>query len=257
MTRSLSYLFLLFFTGVPVAAAEWRGITPGSSTRADVVRELGECPAEASQCEFNLPEEDVYITFSGAKTCADGPEGTVLLIERELVNYQAFVDLKLDRRRFKKFDPTWPRKIGYQGYLDDKAGLLLKAFENKIFVIAHIPALTARKVCPTYYRKPRELIEVWVEHAPPVFIDCPKQPLKADKPLILKVWYGRGLSIFLTWTVSGGQILEGQGRRKIVIDTTGLAGQTIEVLVERLDSTMFTSFDRCKVSFEPKEALPR
>lgn len=257
MTRLLSYLFLLAFTCFPIAASDWRGITPGSSTRADVVRELGECPAAAALCEFNLPEEDVYITFSSPKTCGDVPEGTVLLIERDLAKDQSFADLKLDRRQFKKFDPTWPRKIGYQGYLNDKAGLLLKAYENKIFVIAHIPALTARKFCTSYYRKPREFIEVYVQHAPPVFIDCPKQPLKADQPLILKAWYNRGLSIFLTWTVSAGQVLEGQGRRKLVIDPTGLAGKTIEVSIERSDSVMFTSFDRCKVSFEPKEVLPR
>lgn len=239
----------LLFACVPVVAAEWRGIKPGISTRADVVREFGECSATASVCEFNLPDEDVYITFAQAKTCA--AEGVVLLIERELAKEQSFASLNLDRRQFKKFDPTWPRNIGYQGYLDDKAGLLLKAFENKIFQVVYIPELTARKFCPTYYRKPREFIEVYVEHAPIVYIECPKQPVKADQPLILRAQYNRGLSILLSWTVSGGKILDGQLRRKVTIDPTGLAGKTIEVSLERLDSRMFTSFDRCKVSFEP------
>jgi hypothetical protein len=71
MHRLAIYLFLLLFLSSARAADEWHGIKPGSSTRVDVIREFGECLASASYCEFNLPTEDVFITFSGPKSCPD------------------------------------------------------------------------------------------------------------------------------------------------------------------------------------------
>lgn len=252
MHRIPSYLFLLFFASFPVAADEWHGINPGISTRADVIREFGECSLTATVCEFNLPGEDVYITLSGPRACPDVAEGTVLLIERQLVDYQSFAALNLDQRRFKKFDPTWPRRIGYQGYIDNKDGLLLKAFNNKVFQIAYIPVITKRQFCPAYYGNPRQFIETYVEHAPPVSIECPKHALTAGKVLSLKAWYNPGLSILLTWYVDGAKLVSGQGRRKIAVDTNGLEGRTIKISVERADSTGFISADSCKVSFQTK-----
>jgi hypothetical protein len=40
-------------------------------------------------------------------------EGTVLSIDRYLANDQSFASLNLDRRRFRKFDPTLPHKLAY------------------------------------------------------------------------------------------------------------------------------------------------
>ena len=91
-----------------------------------------------------------------------------------------------------------------------------------------------------------------VEHAPLVYVECPKQALTAGEMLSFRAWYNRGLSVLLTWKVEGAKLVDGQGRRKITVDTTGLDGRTIVVSVERNDSIGFTSFDSCKVSFEPK-----
>ena len=253
MYRLVAYFFFLFFVASPVAAEEWHGITPGNSTRNEVIREFGECPAPATRCEFNLPTEDVYVTLSGPKACPDVPQGTVLLIERELVAHQSFASLNFDRRRFKKFDPTWPRRIGYQGYIDDKAGLLLKAFNNNLFQITYIPPLTARKFCSTFYSNPKRFIETYVEHAPTVDIDCPRRLLTVGKPLNLRAEYERGLSIVLTWYLNETEIADGQGRRKITVATSGLEGRTITISVERADSRGFISFDSCKVTFEARE----
>src|SRR5947209_2603048 len=104
------YLCVSMAAVEPVVAESWRGIVPLRSTRQDVVRLLGQCSSQADRCDFGLLDGDVYIVFSGSERCADHiPAGTVLLIERELNSTSGFDELNLDKKRFKTFDPSWPR----------------------------------------------------------------------------------------------------------------------------------------------------
>ena len=248
MFRTLAYLSLIIFVPAPIAAAEWRGIVPGRSTRQDVIREFSQCSDSRQRCEFSLPKEDVYITFSGSAECPGDPsDATVLLIERDLADDATMSSLSLDRRRFKKFDPTSPRHLGYQGYLDERAGLVVKAFNHRVFQIYYFPVAGDRAICPNYYRKPREFAHTYVEHAPLVYLKCPKREVLAGELVRFEAEFIRGLSIALTWVVSAGRIIEGQGRRHMALDTKGLEGQTITVQIERADSTGFISADSCKV----------
>src|ERR1044071_9186112 len=48
-------------------------------------------------------------------------------------NATTFSALQVDKRRFKSFDPSTRRNRGYRGYIDDKAGLLLKSLSGEIF----------------------------------------------------------------------------------------------------------------------------
>src|SRR5687767_1968123 len=244
--RTIAYLFLVLFASTTVFADEWRGIVPGRSTREDVATQFPQCASSPDVCEVTLPDQDVYITFSGPGSCANHTLGTVLRVERELVIPATLVSLNLARNRFKTFDPTRPRRIGYLGYIDDKAGLLLKAFEGRIFQIHHIPVPAQRQFCSTYYRTPRRFIETWVEHAPFVILRCPKVAASAGEALRFEAEYIRGLSILLTWVV-GGKIVGAPGRRQFVLDTTGLEGRTFTVQVARMDSTGFIRADLCAV----------
>jgi hypothetical protein len=204
-----------------------------------------------------LPQEDVYITFSGPDLCQNEvPAGTVLLIERELVDPATLVSLNLDPKRFRKFDPTWPRRIGYQGYLDEKGGLVMKAFNNRVFEIKYFPVAPNRKLCPAYYRNPKAFVETYVEHAPMVYLKCPKNPVLAGEVLHFKAEYNSGLSILLTWNVSAGRMVEGQGRRHMAMDTSGLGGQTISVEISRADSNMFVSHDSCSIKISQPNKNP-
>jgi hypothetical protein len=252
MFRTLTYLSFLILAPAPVAAAEWRGIVPGRSTRQDVIREFSQCSDSSQRCEFSLPKEDVYITFSGSVDCPGDPaDATVLLIERDLADEATLSSLSLKRRRFKKFDPTSPRHLGYQGYLDEKAGLVVKAFNNRVFQVYYFPVQGDRAICPNYYRKPRDFAQTYVEHAPLVYLKCPKTEVLAGELLRFKAEFIRGLSIVLTWVVSAGRIVEGHGRRNMTLDTKGLEGQTITIQIERADSTGFVSADSCKVMISP------
>ena len=248
MFRTLSYLFLIGLAAVPVAAEEWRSLIPGESTREDVVRQFPQCAGSGRHCELALPDEDVFITFSNPESCGYKPiSDTVLLIERELVEPAKLESLNLDRKRFKTFDPTRPRRLGYRGYIDEKTGLALKAFNNQVFQIYYLPLPTSRNVCPAFYRNSRRFLETYLEHAPFVLLQCPKAAVTAGELVRIKAIYNRGLSILLLWEVSAGRIVQGAGRRHMTLDTTGLEGQTVTVRIERADSVQAISSDACKV----------
>jgi hypothetical protein len=236
-----------------VNAEGWRGIVPLRSTRDDVVRLLGQCSDEADHCRFSLPTEDVYIAFSGPEACSSKiPPKTVLLIERELITATSLTALNLDKKRFKTFDPSWPRNIGYKGYIDEKAGLLLKDFNGGIFQIDYIAAAEDRHLCPAYYREPRRFIEVVREHVPLVTVSCPPDTT-AGEPIRFTAYDTlSGLRVAFGWHLSAGKLMDGEGRRQITVDTTGLEGQIIIATVERSDSFGHVAVASCKVHVKSK-----
>ena len=50
-----------------------------------------------------------------------------------------------------------------------------------------------------------------------------------------------------TWTVSAGKIVTGQGTRSIIVDTSGLAGETISVAAEVNDGSGLAAIATCEV----------
>jgi hypothetical protein len=254
---ALACLCLMTVTAAHVKAEGWRGIVPLHSTREDVVRLLGQCSDEVERCVFSLPTEDVYIAFSAREACShELPAGTVLLIERELLTATSLLALNLDKRRFKIFDPSWPRNIGYRGYIDEKAGLILKAFNGGIFQIDYIATAEDRRLCPAYYREPRQFVQVVREHVPVVSVSCPPDTLTAGEPIRFIVQHTlSGLRMTFGWHLSAGKIIDGQGRRQITVDTTGLEGQTIVATVERWDSFGHVVVASCKVQFKANSKL--
>jgi hypothetical protein len=255
MFRTIIYLIATLVAVPTVTAEPWRGIVPLRSTIGEVVRMLGQCSFVAEdRCRFSLPTEDVYIAFSGRESCSHVPAGTVLLIERELINAASFPALNLDKKRFKTFDPSWPRNIGYKGYIDEKAGLILKDFNGGIFQIAYIAAAKDRHLCPTYYREPRQFVQVFREHAPMVSVRCPPATVTAGELIRFTANDTfSGLRVTFAWHLSAGKVIEGQGRRQITVDTTALEGQTIVATVERSDSFGHVAVTSCKVQIEAKQ----
>jgi hypothetical protein len=251
-------LILVFFAFVlaaqEVAAEEWRGLKPLSSTKADVVRLFGECAHEERWCEFTLDNEDVFIEFSTPQTCAGISPGTVLLIQRELQKATTIERLQIDKRRFKSFDPSLPRNQGYRGFINEASGLLFKTFSGEVFEINYIAAKNDWKVCPGYFRRPRELLRVIFPHVPVVTsVGCPETSPITGQKIVIRANYPRtGQRFLLTWEVKDGRILERQGVRRILIDTTGQAGKTIKVTVEINDDSGHTAIGSCTFKVSPK-----
>ena len=203
-----------------------------------------------------LPNEEIYITLSSNERCSESvPIHTVLMIERHLQNGTTLTALGLDKRRFKSFNPWTPQRKEYRAYIDEESGLILKSFQGEIFQINYIPPKNERRVCGGYYQKPKEFVEVTPEHVPYVFIRCPKSPVIAgDKIAITANHAPTGQRNFFLWVSSGGKIIEGQNTKRIILDTTGLNGPTINVTVERHDGMQGRMTDQCVISISPKPA---
>jgi hypothetical protein len=235
------------------AAEEWRGIKPLSSTREDVVREFAACADERDWCEFMLDNEDVEIVFSGAQNCNNLRPGMVLSVQRVLRKATSFEALHVDKRRFTSFDPSPPRNMGYRGFIDEKSGLLLKTFRGQIFQINYIPRKQDWQVCPDYYRKPREFVAVFFPHVLSVnSVVCPtNNPSAGEKVQILANYASTGQRMSLFWVTTAGKIVEGQETKRILLDTTGLAGKSVNVTVEIGDSAQHVATGSCSFNVAP------
>jgi len=247
----LTVLALLIATR-QVAAEEWRGIKPLSSTREDVVRLFGDCSDSGVWCELTVENEDVLIQFSG-QDCLNLRPGTVLSVQRELRNATTFEALSLDKKRFKSFDPSIPRNRGYRGFIDEKSGLLLKTFRGQVFQINYIPRKEEWAACPDYYRKPREFVAAFFPHVLYVYsLSCPSNnPVAGQKVVIVADYPSPGLRMSFFWVTTAGRIVEGQGTKKIVLDTTGLAGKVVTVTFELSEASGHSATASCSFDVAP------
>ena len=237
-----------------VVAEEWRGLVPLKSTRADVVRLFNECNDKESLCEFTSEKEEINIQFSNDESCKSVPFDTVLSIQRDLRNMTTFATLQLDKRRFKSFDPSSPRNLGYRGFIDDDAGLLVKTDREGIFQINYIAAKKDRPACPGYYARPREFVAVVLPHVMMVnSVTCPDSTVIAGEKVPIATTYPpTGQRISLTWESTGGRIIEGPIQRKIFLDTTGLEGKSVTVTVEVNDGFQHTATGSCTFIVAPR-----
>ncbi len=236
-------------TAQQVAAEEWRGIKPLSSTRADVVRMFGECADKVERCEFTFENENISIGFAQPHNCDGAPADTVLLIQRVLRDAKTMKALGFDKRRFKSFNPTFPEDTGYRAFVDEKSGLLFKTLWKKVFEIYYIPPYSDRQVCSLYYGDAHDLLQVVFEH---VFmidaVNCPTTAVDGERISINAVYVRTGQWLLPTWYTTGGRIVAGQGTKKIVLDTTGLAGKVFTVTVEVNDGTYHTANGSCSIA---------
>lgn len=256
MKPALTTLILAFVfvtTAARASAEEWRGLTPLKSTRADVVRIFNECNDYNSQCAFTIEKEEILIEFSTPQSCARVAPDTVLSIQRELENDTTFAALQVDKRRFKIFDPARMSRLGYRGFIDEDAGLVLKTFNAQVFQINYIAGKKDRPSCVDYYRKPRRFVEVVLPHIQIIYkFDCPTTNVSAGEKVPIVAHYARtGQRLLLTWDTTGGRIIEGQTQRKIWLDTTGLEGKEVVITAELNDGMQHTTVASCTIKVSP------
>ena len=218
-------------------AKEWRGIVPLHSTREDVARLFNQCRDPKMDCVFQLGNEDIRIVFSGAAT-GDFPEcpsqlpaGTVLLIATTPKTNLPLKRLRINKTKLRSFDPSSPPNSGYVGYIDDKEGLLLKTYKGRVLEIHYIAMANDKPLCPSYYENPESLIQVGLfTHCPPISLVCPTNSL-AGAHVTCSAETDVDPKTRFTWRVTDGRIVNGQGTRVISLDTKGLEGKTITVMV--------------------------
>jgi hypothetical protein len=196
----------------------------------------------------------VFSGESGFKECPEKvPLETVLLVEVKLIKPIYFANLGFDKKAFKRFDPSYPKRIGYLGYIDEDQGLVVQTYHGNVLQFDYIAAKRDVKLCPSYYESPRSFIQILIEGCcPSLALVCPQtKPLAGERIRIS----ARDVedNAELKWEVTAGQILSGQGTREIIVDTTGLGGRVITATVEmQLKGKPHTYNYSCSVEVLPK-----
>jgi hypothetical protein len=244
---------LLFFV-TPALAEEWRGIVPGKSTKADVVKLFPECSGTNKQCELTLTDEDVFITFSSGEVCSTAPENTVLAIDRDLnPKSVTLADTMLNLKRFRTFDPASDRKLGYKGYIDDRSGLAIMTVNKSVIRMVHFANRVDSAVCMEYYQQPKSFVTVAFEHYLYLRINCPKSQVVTGESIEFVASYFRGDATFIIWNVSAGKIVGPSNRRRMILDTSDVGEQTIRVSAEITKPNGQASMEECKVEIVRKQ----
>ena len=151
----------------------WRGIVPLHSTKNDVVRLLG-LPADTNDIRsiYHLENEEVYIVFSGKETCnfeaTRIPTGTVLLVQVTPKAKRTFTDLHIDREKMRAFNAT-SQDPDWKGFIDEKDGLIVRSYKEKIDRIFYIATAKDRTRCPGYYAEPEQFARIYIDFISRVF----------------------------------------------------------------------------------------
>ncbi|HEV2836559.1 MAG TPA: hypothetical protein VGW58_14655, partial [Pyrinomonadaceae bacterium] len=141
---------------VIVEARAWRSIVPLQSTRNDVERLLGPPPPPENhpfrgyvlhkgRSIYSLDEGEIYIVFAEQDSPSDLDcvssisEGTVLWIGVSLKKGLKTSELGVDLKSFNKFDPSEPRGIGYDAFIDEQDGFMLRRFRGMVENLWYFP----------------------------------------------------------------------------------------------------------------------
>ncbi len=240
-------------------AKPWRGIEPLRSTRADVIRLLNQCANEREACEFRIGSEEVYILFSGGLSdeysdCRNRlPLETVVFIESRPMKNAKVSKSILQTGRFQRFNPTAPWKLGFNGYVDKTQGLALKTENGRVSQLVYFAIPEDVHFCPNYYVKPESFLQIYDGHVPVVSIRCPTTAVTDGEPVTVSAWSDFQTKRGFSWRVSAGRIIQGQHSSKIIVETTGLSGQTMSVTAEVMDLDRYVAaVDECKIKVVAK-----
>lgn len=250
-------LFVLLISFEAAFAREWRGIVPLRSTRADVIRLLNQCFDQKEACRFTIGDEAVHILFSGGlpaehRECANAlPPETVMFIEIEPREKLKLTDLHLVKQHLQHFNPSDPAVRDFKGYRSDD-GLLVSLFKDRILQIVYLPTESEAQRCSNFYVRPESFVKVVLVHVPYVYkLEAP-ETIQAGENLKVSAYSDVNDSRGYEWTVTGGKIVAGQYTKEVIIDTTGLEGQTIIVSAEISDVLHGAAVGSCKVRILPK-----
>jgi hypothetical protein len=212
-----------------------------------VLRLWNQCSEHKEACRFATDKESVYILFSGGlqdyySDCGASlaPE-TVLFVELVPKRKLALKDLSIDKKTLRSFQPI-------EGYLRDlkgyqtSDGLIMTVLKGSIVQLDYIPDEKERGSCVEFYQRPEPFIQTLSLHPPPTInLNCSEVILNSGSNLIAKASLPMQIMRGPSWIVDKGRIVAGQFTHKLVVDTSGLNGQTVTVTAEIGDSLSHVS----------------
>lgn len=174
MRRLLPIILLVLVATSSALAKDWRGILPMHSTREDVEAILGPPPPPPEDRSYTLnktrsiyylDEGEVYIAFASEEflrqnDCNAVSLGTVLMIQLTPKDGMLLSNLQLDEKTLRKFNPSRDPTQEFEGFMDEKEGLVIRLSKGKVDQIVYLPSALDRGRCAGFYESPERFVEV-------------------------------------------------------------------------------------------------
>jgi hypothetical protein len=238
LRKTMISCFCLLLMAMATKSEPWRGIVPLRSTKSDVERLLGK-PSEATDklLTYRFETETVLIYLITEETPGVNPAilrpGVVKDIEVIPKQTVRLADLGLDEKRIVFIKGSKPGFLGFSGYVDEQAGLIVKL--NEVPRIFYFASARDRGNCPSCSVDPQSLADIPVcILCPMVVVSCSEQVDQGTATTFASNVTTGSPPPKLTWnwTVNFGKIVEGQGGSMITVDTTNLKSDSITATVE-------------------------
>lgn len=166
--RYLFFSLIIISITYSSEAKEWKGIKPLFSTKTEVEKILG-VPSETNRFRsiYNFDTEDIYIVFaedddSNYECVRQTKAGTVLLIKITPKKKLKLSDLETDLSKLRPLKPPVPTNFGYNSYIDEENGLIIRTLNGEVDQVNYIAATKDKKMCEEYYSKPEVFVQIMV-----------------------------------------------------------------------------------------------
>ncbi len=157
LSISLQLAFLPILTSY-ASAKSWHGITPLHSTRTDVEKLWGKPvppPPESGRAYTLNDQRSIYFTEEGeiyvlyARFTSECEKSvtpdTVLWLSITPITKVHLNDLRIDKTKFRTYDPATPKGLGYKAYTDETEGYSILTFKGLVQEIYYQPTSKDRK----------------------------------------------------------------------------------------------------------------
>jgi len=89
--------------------------------------------------------------------------------------------LKLNERKFRKFDPSSPSDIGYEAYINDEEGMIIRGYKGTVDKRFYFATAKERGLCPGYYEDPEKFAKILLDYLPRKFDEYSDLPFEDEK----------------------------------------------------------------------------
>ena len=221
-----------------VDARPWRGIVSMKSTRADVIRLLGDGTDPRNPGgKYTLANEAVQILYSGKDAYLECtkqlPADLVLQITVTPTSLRRLDSLGLDMKVLRTVGPEQDAPLRSRGFIDDEDGLVVSVgTKADVEKVVYIPTKADRARCPEYYENlVRYVKDIICVLCPSISTACP-DTVEAGTLLIFNAGGTSLPNLTYKWTLNEGTITGGQGTPSITVDTNKLEGRMVMATVE-------------------------
>jgi len=170
-----------------------------------------------------------------------------MFIDVTLTNATNLRSFRIDKKKFRTFNPSDPVKMDLTGYWSDDEGLLIKTLRGKVIQLTYLAAPADRPRCLSFYLEPESFIRDVPVHVPIVILSCSLDSVTAGETIVVRADANVNARRGYAWVVSTGKIVSGQRTDRVTIDTSSVKEGPLIVTAEFNDGFGHTMTASCEL----------